>query len=79
MKNKSKNLTYSTTFELDPMFRYALTEARPAGYTSYKRRHIKKADDEGRTRNIQLGKLALCQLSYVREKNIYRGIIPFFC
>ncbi len=26
------------------------------------------ADDEGRTRNIQLGKLTLCQLSYVRNK-----------
>ena len=28
----------------------------------------KRADDGGRTRDLQLGKLALCQLSYVRTQ-----------
>lgn len=31
------------------------------------KRKVKEAGNGGRTRNIQLGRLALCQLSYSRE------------
>lgn len=35
----------------------------------------KRADDGGRTRDLQLGKLALCQLSYVRERDEFYHVV----
>ena len=59
MKDKSKKSTYSTTFGVDPkILQVALKQ--------YIICILNGAGGGGRTHNLKLGKLALCQLSYAR-------------
>ena|GEM_PF-1942938 len=59
MKDKSKKSTYSTTFGVDPVF--SIIHNKKTDLED--RFFLNGAGYEVRTHNLDLGKVALCQLS----------------
>ena len=56
----------------DPVYASLQAAASPLGHSTVKAVYL-RADDEARTRDLNLGKVALYQLSYVRRCTVWGG------
>ncbi len=54
----------------EPVYAALQAAASPLGHSTVKAVYYLRADDEARTRELNLGKVALYQLSYVRRNTI---------
>ena len=75
MKDKSKKSTYSTTFGIDPKIK-RLAKFLQVAFKQYIIYILNGAGGGGRTHNLKLGKLALCQLSYARVSLL--SFLPYY-